>query len=150
MSENLKVTELSSPTLAKIEDQRRQLYQQMSSFGDLRAGTISVHFSKCGKKNCACYQKGHPGHGPRYLWSATRQGKTVAQHLRLGTELDEARKQVDEGRRFQSCCQEIIELNEKICRLRPVPEIEDEKELTVLKKKLQRSFLRKRKKKSSV
>ena len=141
MSEDLKV----------MEDQREQLYQQIHSFGDIRGGTISVHFSKCGKKNCACHQKkGHPGHGPRYLWSATRQGKTVAQHLRLGTELDEARKQVEEGRRFQSCCQEFIELGEKICRLRPVPEIENEKELTALKKKLQRSFLRKRKKKSIV
>jgi hypothetical protein len=40
-------------------------------------------------------------------------------------------------------CEEIVGVNERICDLRPVPEVKDEKELTELKKKLQKRFLRK-------
>jgi hypothetical protein len=42
---------------------------------------------------------------------------------------------------------EIVEVNQKICRLRPVEEIEDERELEELKKKLQRRFAAKRSRK---
>lgn len=133
--------------LKTFEMRRDGLYQEIVSIGDFRPGIISETFGKCGKKNCICHQKGHPGHGPRYLWNTTRKGKSLAQHLRLGPELDQAYKQVERGRRFQKWCQEAIEVNEQICRLRPVPEIEDEKELDTLKKKLRRKFSRKRKKK---
>ena len=134
--------------LKSFETRRDGLYREIASFGDFRPGIISVTFSKCGKKNCICHQKGHPGHGPRYLWNTTRLGKSLAQHLRLGPELDQAQKQIEEGHRFQKWCQEVLELNEKICRVRPVPEVEDKKELSELKKKLQRRFSQKRRKRS--
>lgn len=134
--------------LKTLEDQREKLYKQFASFGDFRQGTISVTFSKCGKKNCACAQPDHPGHGPRYLWNATRKGKSVAQHLRLGPELEQARQQVDTGHRFQGWCQKVVALNEDICRLRPAPEIGDEQELEALKKKLRKKFAMKRRKRS--
>ena len=134
--------------LKTYEIKRDGVYERLDSFGDFRGGTISVSFSKCGKKHCICHQKGHPGHGPRYLWSTTRKGKSLAQHLRLGPELDQVRRQVETGQRFQAWCQEVVEMNEQICRLRPVPEIEDEKELERLKKKLRRKFLKKHTRKS--
>lgn len=134
--------------LKSFEMRRGALYQKLASLGDFRPGNISVTFGKCGKKKCVCHQKGHPGHGPRYLWSTTRKGKSLAQHLRLGPELDQVRRQVEAGRHFHGWCQEVIETNEQICRLRPVPEIEDEKELDTLKKKLRRKFFRKHKRKS--
>ncbi len=129
-----------SEELKTLEAQLDRLYQHISSFGDFRRGIISVTFSKCGKKNCACARKGHPGHGPRYLWNTTRKGKSLAQHLRLGPELEQVQHQVETGRRFQRWCQEVTELNEKICRLRPVPEVEDPGELEALKKKLRKRF----------
>ena len=45
--------------------------------------------------------------------------------------------------RFLKLCEEIVEVNERICDLRPVSQMEDEKELTELKKKLQRRFMKK-------
>lgn len=131
------------------ERKRARVYERLESFGDFRGGSISVSFSKCGKKHCICHQTGHPGHGPRYLWSTTRKGKSLAQHVRVGPELEQVRRQVETGRRFQAWCQEVVELNEQICRLRLVPKIEDEKELEQLKKKLRRKYLKKSKRKSS-
>jgi hypothetical protein len=34
----------------------------------------------------------------------------------------------------------LVEVNEKICQLRPVQQVKDEKELEALKKKLHRQF----------
>ena len=45
-------------------------------------------------------------------------------------------------------CEEMVETNERICDLRPVPEIKDDKELAELKKKLQKRFMKKYKRKS--
>ena len=44
-------------------------------------------------------------------------------------------------RRFVELCQEIVVVNERICDLRPVPEVKDEKEMADLKKKLQKQFM---------
>ncbi|MFZ2417381.1 MAG: DUF6788 family protein, partial [Smithellaceae bacterium] len=51
-------------TIESLEEKREHLYESLSNLGDFRRGTISVLYRKCGKKNCACTQEGHPGHGP--------------------------------------------------------------------------------------
>jgi len=134
-------------TLEALQWQRTQLYQQLQALGDFRPGTISVNFRKCGKKNCACARAGHAGHGPQYLWNTTQGGESRAQNLRLGAELEKVRKEVDNHHIFLRLCQQLVEVNEKICRLRPVKQIEDEKELEALKKKLQKRFSARRHKK---
>ncbi len=140
---NIKKEVSMSDDLKALEIQRERLYQKVLSFGDFRRGSISATFGKCGKKNCACAAKDHPGHGPHYRWTMTRKGKSLAQHLRLGPELEVVQKQVDQGSRFQKWYEAVLEINEKICRLRPVPEIKDEHELEVLKKKLRAKFAKK-------
>jgi hypothetical protein len=54
---------------------------------------------------------------------------------------------VDKYKQFLELTQELIEVNEKICQLRPVRQVEDEEELEALKKKLQRRFAGKRSRK---
>lgn len=132
-----------SEDLKTLEFERDELYRELRSLGDFRLGSLSVTYSKCGKKPCVCTQKGHLGHGPHYRWTATDKGKTIAQHLQLGPELDQVQKQVENGSHFIAWYQKALELNTRICRLRPVPQIEDESELETLKKKLRAKFARK-------
>lgn len=127
-------------TLERLEQKRTALYQQLQNLGDFRPGTISVNFRKCGKKGCACAHPAHPGHGPQYLWNTTSGGRSRAQNLRLGPELEKARREVKNHQTFLRLCRELAELNEKICRVRPAVPIQDEKELEKLKKKLQKQF----------
>src|SRR5437762_7670029 len=70
--------------LRDLEVRRKELFRQIDSLGDFRRGTISVNYRKCGKSNCACARKGHPGHGPQYLWNVSVGGKTQARNLSLG------------------------------------------------------------------
>jgi hypothetical protein len=46
-------------------------------------------------------------------------------------------------RRFVKLCEEIVRVNERICDLRPVPEVNGDKELAELKKKLEKRFMKK-------
>lgn len=127
-------------TLETLELERTKLYQQLQALGDFRPGMISVNFRKCGKNNCACARRGHPGHGPQYLWNTTQRGQSRAQNLRMGAELEKVRKELENHRIFVRLCRQLVQVNEKICHLRPVQEVGDQKELEALKKKLQKQF----------
>ena len=137
-----------SEILLSLEQKRQDLFRQLEQTGDFRRGIISVVYRKCGKKNCACARKGHPGHGPVHLWNTTIKGKSYAKSVKVGPELQKYLDETANYRRFLKLCDEIVEVNERICKLRPVPEIKDDKELTELKKKLQKQFMGKYKGKS--
>lgn len=130
-------------TLESLEQKRGQLYRQLTETGDFRRGTISVVYRKCGKKNCVCAGEGHPGHGPLHLWNTTIKGKSYAKSVKLGPEMQKYLAEIANRDRFLKLSGEIVEVNERICDLRPVPQVEDEKELSELKKKLQRRFMKK-------
>jgi uncharacterized protein YdcH (DUF465 family) len=134
-------------SLLSLEQKRENLYQLLQETGDFRRGTISVNYRKCGKKNCACAMEGHQGHGPQYLWNGTIKGKSYAKSVKLGPELEEYLKDIANHKRFQKLCDEIVEVNERICEMRPIRVVEDEDELVALKKKLQQIFVAKYKKK---
>jgi len=134
-------------TLEALEEKRKSLYKKMGEIGDFRRGTISVNYRKCGKKNCACAKPGHPGHGPQYLWNTTIKGRSYGKNLKLGPELRKYMEEIDNHRRFLSLGKELVELNEKVCDLRPVLQIEGKDEQEELKKKLEQIFKKRLKKK---
>ena len=128
-------------SLSDLQRRREQLYQQMSQTGDFRRGIISVIYRKCGKKNCACAQAGHPGHGPLHLWNTTIKGKSYAKSVKVGPELKKYLDEIDNHRRFLKLCDDLVTVNERICDLRPVAEVKDDQELAELKKKLHKQFM---------
>ena len=66
---------MDDASLDDLERRRARLYDQLAATGDFRRGTISENYRRCGKPNCACAEPGHPGHGPRYLWTRTVAGR---------------------------------------------------------------------------
>jgi hypothetical protein len=135
------------PSLLDLELRRKDLFRQLDHLGDFRRGTISVNYRKCGKSNCACAHKDHPGHGPQYLFNVSIGGKTQARNLPLGPELEKAEQEVERYHAFVRLSQELVEVNDRICQLRPLRSIENENELEQLKKKLRKHFAGRRKKK---
>lgn len=128
-------------TLLGLAQQREQLYKKLSATGDFRRGIISVIYRKCGKNNCACAREGHPGHGPQHLWNTTIKGKSYAKSVKVGPELKKYVEEIDNHRTFVKLCEQLVEVNERICDLRPVPEVKDDQELADLKKKLHKQFM---------
>jgi hypothetical protein len=110
------MTDLS---LLELEAERDRLYAQLSAVGDFRRGSVSENYRKCGKPNCACAQPGHPGHGPRFLWTRSARGRgTVGRQLAAG-EVAKVRREVGRHAEFAAICEQIAEVNEKICEARP-------------------------------
>ena len=134
-------------TLKVLEEKRKVVYKKIGEIGDFRRGTISVNYRKCGKKNCICTKSGHPGHGPQYLWNTTLKGKSYAKNLKLGPELQKYVEEIANHRKFVRLCNELVELNEKVCDLRPIPAIEGKEEQEELKKKLEQFFRKRLRKK---
>jgi hypothetical protein len=104
--------------LAGLEEQRARLYEQLAAIGDFRPGSINATYRRCGKRNCACAQEGHPGHGPRYLWTRSAAGKTRSRQL-AGAELEKARREVAVYKEFLAVSEQIVEVSEAICDARP-------------------------------
>ena len=109
----------SADELARLESRRGDVLVELTQVGDFRRGSLSAVFRKCGKPNCACAAPGHRGHGPQ--WNLTRRagGRTVTLHLKPGPELDKVRREVAEYKRFRGLCDQLAEVSEEICALRP-------------------------------
>jgi hypothetical protein len=111
---------VTEPSLPELEAERDRLYAQLSAVGDFRRGSVSENYRKCGKPNCACARPGHPGHGPRFLWTRAARGRgTVGRQLAAG-EVEKVRREVARHAEFAAISERIAEVNEKICEVRPV------------------------------
>jgi hypothetical protein len=110
---------MSEPSLQELEAERDRLFALLAMLGDFRRGSVSENWRRCGKPNCACADPGHPGHGPRFLWtrSAGRR-KTVGRQL-AAAEVEKVRREVARHAEFASAVEQVIEVNEKICEARP-------------------------------
>jgi hypothetical protein len=110
---------MTEPSLPELEAERDRLYAQLSMVGDFRRGSVSENWRRCGKPNCACAAPGHPGHGPRFLWTRAARGRgTVGRQLAAG-EVEKVRAEVARHGEFAAVCEQIAEVNEKICEARP-------------------------------
>jgi len=125
-----------------LESKRADLLKALAETGDIRRGSISETYRRCGKANCACAQARHGGHGPFYAFTRKVGGKTQTIQLRPGRALNKLLGEVESYHQFRRLVEELVEVNEAICRLRPV-EVEQERPgRRVLKKKLPRSSKR--------
>jgi hypothetical protein len=107
-------------SLPSLLQQRDAILHEILSLGDFRSGSITTTGGKCGKPNCHCHQAGSPGHGPHYRLTRKQGGKTVTESFSSPAELRKARSEVEAFHRFQSLSGDLLEVNEKICRARPV------------------------------
>lgn len=106
--------------LAHLEAERSELLEQFLRLGDLRPGSITAVSRRCGKPSCHCAKPNDPGHDPQFRLTRRVTGKTVTETFPNPAALRKAQQEVAEFHRFQELGQELITVNEKICRLRPV------------------------------
>jgi hypothetical protein len=110
---------MDDAALDDLERHRDRLYDQLSATGDFRRGSISENYRRCGKPNCACAQPGHPGHGPRYLWTRTVAGRGTKGRQLSADEVDKVRRELAGYQRFAALSEQIVAVNEAICEARP-------------------------------
>jgi len=111
-----------SDSLADLEGRRANVQAQIVQLGDMRSGSITGTGGRCGYANCHCHRAGDPGHGPYYRLTRKVDGKTVTETFFSPAGLAKAQREVTEYHRFRELSGELLEVNERICELRPVEE----------------------------
>jgi hypothetical protein len=106
--------------IPSLESSRDSLVRGFAQLQDMRPGSVSAVFRRCGKPNCHCARSNDPGHGPHFQFTYKREGKTVTESLPNRQALRKAEQEVSEFRSFEKLSQALIEVNRKICQLRPI------------------------------
>ena len=109
-------------SLGELESRRAAVQSQLMQLSDMRAGSITGTGGRCGNPNCHCHQPGDPGHGPYSRLTRKVDGKTVTETFSSPAALAKAQREVAEYHRFRELGGQLLEVNEEICRLRPVEE----------------------------
>jgi len=107
-------------SLADLEQQRVAILRQISELDDFRAGSITGTGGRCGNPGCHCHREGDPGHRlhPRLTFKVN--GKSVTESFATPAEQRKAEHEIDTFRQYRQLERSFVEINEKICRARPV------------------------------
>ena len=107
-------------SLGALEQQRSAILSRIVDLGDFRSGSITAISGRCGKPECRCHQPDQPGHGPNFRLTRKVNGKSVSETFASPAEMRKAQREVEAFHDFRELSGELLEVNEKICRARPV------------------------------
>ena len=110
-------------SIASLEQQRSAILTQLVELGDFRRGSITAIQGRCGKPNCHCHLPDQPGHGPNYRLTFKEDGKTISETFSSPAEMHKAQREVEAFHLFRQLSQQLLEINEKICRARPMEDV---------------------------
>jgi hypothetical protein len=109
-------------SLGDLEQQRSAILHRLTDLGDLRPGSITTTSGRCGKANCRCHRLNEPPHGPTDRLTYKVGRKTVTESLPNPAAFAKAEREVAEFRNYQQLSQQFVEVNTRICELRPATE----------------------------
>jgi hypothetical protein len=107
-------------SLTDLEQQRIAVLRQISELEDFRAGSITGTGGRCGNPGCHCHRPNDPGHRPHPRLTYKVNGKTVTESFATPAEQRKAEREIETFRRYRQLERSFVEINEKICRARPV------------------------------
>ena len=107
-------------SLADLEQQRAAVLRQISQLEYFRAGSITGTGGRCGNQGCHCHGPDDPGHRPHPRLTYKVNGKTVTESFATPAEQRKAEREIEVFRRYRQLERSFVEVNEKICRTRPV------------------------------
>jgi len=110
--------------LSPLIGDRSELLRRISELDDFQPGSITSATRRCGKPSCHCAKPNDLGHGPHFQLTQKIDGKTVTQNLPSLAAVRKAETEIAEYRKFRALTDELVGVNRKICRLRPVEQTE--------------------------
>ena len=108
---------LPDEQIAALEQRRAHLLGQVASIGEMRAGSLTARFRRCGTAGCHCAQPGDPGHGPVLSLTRQQDGKTVTRIIPAHAEAV-TRARIAEHRRFRQLSKALVEVSTALSEAR--------------------------------
>ena len=100
-------------TIRDVERRREAIVEEMLSLRGMRRGTVNQQYLKVKLKS----REEPVRRGPYYVWSRREGKQTVSRRLRSEQEVEKARRQIAEHKRFRELCEEFEQLTEKLRKL---------------------------------
>ena len=107
-------------SVADLEQQRAAVLRQISELDDFRAGSITGTGGCCGNPGCHCHRPNDPGHRPHPRLTYKVNGKTVTESFATAAEQRKTEREIETFRQYRQLERSFVEINERICRTRPV------------------------------
>ena len=99
--------------LHEVESRREEIFEELRAIRSLRRGTINEQTFKDNRK-----KDGRTSvRGPYYVLSRREGNKTASRRLKPGEDLEQARLDVAEHKRFRGLCLELEQLTERLGEL---------------------------------
>ena len=102
------------PELSALTRRRRHIHDQLAALGDLRPGSLTPRYRKCGKPTCHCAAQGDPGHGPSWSLTWAVEGKTRTRIIPAEA-VEQTQAQIAEYRRARALTRELFEVSTQMC-----------------------------------
>jgi Family of unknown function (DUF6788) len=108
--------------LSTVIENRWTLLRQILALGDFQPGSLTSAARRSGKPCCHCSKPNDPGHGPHFQLNTEGRWENVTQNFPSLAAMRKAEEETAEFRRFQALSSQLVYVNRKVCRLRPVEE----------------------------
>jgi hypothetical protein len=105
-------------THEQLQEQIEVLLRELREIGEFRKGTVNEVYRACGRPQCVCAQEGHPGHGPQFTLTFSRNGKTKTRVLSGGAAVKLVKEQTQNRERFTEWSRQWKDVNEQMSDLR--------------------------------
>ena len=103
-----------SEKLKELEEKRKRVGEQLGRVGDMRQGSLSARYLKCGKPLCRCTKEKSYSHGPHFSLTKAVKGKTVTRTIPKEA-VESTKAQIARYQDFRKLSQEFLAVNEEIC-----------------------------------
>jgi len=101
---------MSIKELNQIEKKIKRIKDKLMSMGEMRPGSLSKQYSRCGTLTCRCHDKNNPKkHGPYYQLSYVHRGKSSSQFIAKHSLLD-TKMQINNYKVFKKLIDKWIDL----------------------------------------
>jgi len=108
----------SETTIEELRAKGQELKAALMQVGEMRPGSLVESYRKCGKPTCHCARRGDRGHGPLWMVTREREGKTITKAIPAGPAVERTRAQIEEYRKFRSLTRDWVHTSERICDAR--------------------------------
>ena len=100
-------------SLEDLKERKKELLDKIRTLKDMRQGSIvEQYFENKGKDGSVVRQ------GPYLLYSYKVKGKTISRRLSGVSMAERYQEEINEYRRFEELCSELVETSHKICDLK--------------------------------
>jgi hypothetical protein len=111
MTEEEVMKDLSTNELNQLQS---SLFAELNTLQKFRVGSLFHRNRKCGKPQCACADKKHPGHGC-WVIGKLSHGKNFMTTV-PESQVPETRKLLEAGKRFWDTCYRLADITDELTR----------------------------------